>query len=312
MRELGALSFLVLVAGNQIASPGIREADISAHLPAIPSPSSLQTGEVVQRNNQYGGYYQYLPTSLSPASDIIVIVHGTPGANETALQVASVFIRRWVDLAEEKSAILVAPAFDQRNFASKEGGFGGYRGLFGREIGADEFVHSILDDFDEILSPFDGRFFLYGHSAGGQFVNRYVVSHPDRIKAAVISAAGRFTYPNSNVEWPYGMTPIQRVIEWTDPGHNTHVDITRDRAGWLQAAQLPMTVVVGDRDTDLQPQRPGHTGRTRIEFAQNWVNEMNSFANANGKVGVVRYVLVPGVGHDSRGLTPVCQEELFR
>ncbi len=281
MKGLAAFAFLVMVASCQAASPemNMRVGGVSvSDLPAMPSPNLLQAGEIVRIDSRFGVYFQYIPNSVTPTSDLIVIVHGTPGGNKSALNSASVHIRRWVRLAEEKGAVLVAPAFDQRNFASKEGGYGGYRGLYGREVDADEFVHLIVDSFDDILSPFDGRFYLYGHSAGGQFANRYVVRHPDRIKAAVISAAGRYAYPNSAVEWHYGMGPIRRRIEWADTGTETNINIRPDPDGWIAAAQLPITVVVGDQDTEPQPQRPGQIGRTRIETAQSWVDEMNSFA----------------------------------
>ena len=43
----------------------------------------------------------------------------------------------------------------------------------------------------------------------------------------------------------------------------------------------------------------------------NWVNDMNSLAASKGKVGTVKLVIVPKVGHSSRQLTPTCQKELF-
>jgi poly(3-hydroxybutyrate) depolymerase len=284
----------------------------TTYLPAIFKNSITGIGAIVTREIEYGQYLQYIPTTFSTSSEIIVIVHGTPGENETALELAIVFINRWVPLAEERGAILIAPAFDQENFGSREGPGGGYRGLYGREIGADDFVHLILENYATILSNFDGRFYLYGHSAGGQFVNRYVVRHPYRIKAAVVSAAGRYAYPNPDVAWPYGMGRIQRTMQWPGSDEIQYIDITPDPNGWIAAAVSTLTVVVGENDTEPQPSRPGQKGTTRIEIGQNWVNDMNSFALEHNEEGTVEFILVPDVGHSSAGLTPTCQDALFR
>ena len=68
--------------------------------------------------------------------------------------------------------------------------------MFGRLVGADEFVNEILTDYKNQFSDFDGRIYLYGHSAGGQFVSRYIVRHPAKVIAAVISAAGTYAFPD--------------------------------------------------------------------------------------------------------------------
>ncbi|MGK7917746.1 MAG: hypothetical protein AB4038_19765, partial [Prochloraceae cyanobacterium] len=149
----------------------------------------LERGQVVEKEIKYGKYYQYIPTTVSDAPKIVVIVHGTPGQNETALEIARIFIERWISVAEQEQAILIAPAFNQENFGSRRGPGGGYRGLFGREIGTDQFVNLIVDSYQQLFRGVEGRIYLYGHSAGVQFVCRYVLVHSDRIVAAVISAA---------------------------------------------------------------------------------------------------------------------------
>lgn len=269
------------------------------------------TGSATLQSNQFGSFYQYIPGTVTQNSKILIIAHGTPGTAETALDSALTFINRWTDTAEQESVIVLAPVFDQTNFGGKSGGYGGYRGLYGRNIGADEFVHQIICSYAKFLPSHDGRFFLYGHSAGGQFVNRYLVKHPDRTIRSVISAAGRYAYPNPTVKWHYGMAPLIRTIEWENPSEAQMVNITPDPNGWLEAAQLPVTVVVGDLDTEPQPSRPGQIGTTRIEIGQNWVNEMNTLASNNGVTGSVMFVLVTGVGHSSSGLTPASQAAMF-
>ena len=47
---------------------------------------------------------------------------------------------------------------------------------------------------------------LYGHSAGSQFVHRFLFHVPDaHVVRAVAANAGWYTMPDLQVEWPYGL-----------------------------------------------------------------------------------------------------------
>ena len=85
----------------------------------------------------------------------------------------------------------------------------------GERFGADEFVNLIVDSYGELAPRTNGQFYLYGHSAGGQFVSRYAVMHPERLLGSVISAAGTFAFPNPNVPWTNGMGRLQRKMQWS-------------------------------------------------------------------------------------------------
>lgn len=226
---------------------------------------------------------------------------------ENVLELAEKFLSRWTKFADTHRLLVIAPAFD-----SDYGGVeetppgvpaGGYRGLFGKHVGADEFLHEIVDQEASVIQEFDGQLYLYGHSAGGQFVGRYCVRHPDRVKGAVLSAAGRFAYPDPQAPWPYGMGTSQ--IKANVNGNLVAVE--PDPAGWTKAAALPITIVIGSADTDPQPERPAHTGKTRIDYSKGWVEAMNRLTTPPGRIQLVQ---VNRVGHDSAKLTPKCQERL--
>jgi hypothetical protein len=70
-------------------------------------------------------------------------------------------------------------------------------------------------------------------------------------------------------------------------------------------------VVVGWRDTEPHKPRAGHAGHTRLEYAIEWVEEMNQFARNWRMEGRVGLTIVDGVGHDSAELTPTAQEFLL-
>ena len=270
-----------------------------------------EKGRVVGKATAHGEYRQYVPRSVGPQFGTAVLVHGMLGRNEEAGEVAERFIRRWIPAAERRGIILLAPAFDQENFGGHRGPGGGYRGLFGREIGADEFVNEIVDRYKQVSGKYDGRFYLYGHSAGGQFVSRYVVRHPERVVAAVISAAGTYAFPNPEVPWTNGMAPLVRSMQWHGTDDVQHIDIQPDPQGWVKAATLPIVVVVGSHDVEALKGIAGQKGGTRLERARHWVQDMNESARRHDQEGRVRLVVVTGPGHNSAQLTPTCVQHLF-
>ena len=264
-------------------------------------------GTIVQRTLTQGAYLEYLPRSTPRG--ILVIAHGSAEeekSEQDLRKLAEGFLRRWMSFAENHGLIAVAPVFDH-NFGSWVGEpgiiLGGYRGLAGKEIGADEFVERIVDQYRHQAVSGE-RFYLYGHSAGGQFAGRYAVRHPDRLKALILSAPGRYAFPDPQAPWPYGQ---KEVTVRPSPEAVPRV-IRPDPDGWRKAAALPITVVVGTADTEPQPPRAGHIGTTRVEYARQWVEAMTRIA-PEGR-SQIRLVAVPGVGHSSSGLTSACQKAL--
>src|ERR1700690_3860926 len=60
------------------------------------------------------------------------------------------------------------------------------------------------------IPRFSGQFSLHGHSAGAQFAARYLVTHPSRLEAVVLSAPGAYPFPDPALPWPNGMAAVVR------------------------------------------------------------------------------------------------------
>ena len=282
---------------------------------SMPPPSTeYEAGQVVSEDDIYGAFYVYVPINLPGNPEILVLVHGTPPEEDQAVYYAEYYIRSWVAFAEENGFILIAPAFSQQDFSSYLGdhAMGGYRGLFGREIGADEWALRLVDAYQGVFGLAGERFYLYGHSAGGQFTGRFLVTHPERVKRAVISSAATYPQPDPQVAWPFGMGALHAEIEW-DAETVRRVDITPDKQKWLAATQAPLTVIVGMNDsTELAPEYiPGQRGTNRIAIGGNWVEDMAAFAEANGLESRFTFELIPGKGHSMGGLIAYSQAALL-
>jgi predicted esterase len=296
--------FILLVLVTQTLSCNAQQS------PEPPVADAL--GRVIANEDIYGTFYAYVPTDVSPQSSLLVLVHGTPSAEQTAEQSAQDFIAAWQDFAAEQGWILIAPAFSQEDFSSRLGdhAFGGYRGLFGREINADAWVLRLVQAYLKTYQLTDQQFYLYGHSAGGQFTARFLVTHPEHVKRAVISAAATYPQPDPEVPWPFGMGDLEADIEWDDET-TTQVKIVPDKQKWLAATQVPLTVIVGLNDTGELPAYPGQKGRNRFVIGRSWVGDMAKFAQENGLESQIQFAMIPGKGHTMTGLLPYTQDALI-
>jgi len=272
-----------------------------------------EAGSIVRRKVKHGVFFQYIPRSVKPTSKLLVVCHGV-FSEGTAERAASACLKTWTRFAESERVILVAPAFDNENYAaSRAGALGGYRSLVGRHVGADEFLHEIINVYKQSNPKYDGRFILFGHSAGGQFANRYVVRYPERIIAALISSPAWFAFPDPDQRWPYGTQPRKGNFKWGNTSERVLIDERPDPDTWLQASQKPIMVIVGELDT--KELKPG-SGKTHVSQATKWVKDMNSLAKENRKRGSVKLFVVPRTQHNygqlSRAGMPFLKSVLHR
>ena len=265
------------------------------------------SAETIHEKSYEGDYFVYVPDKTP--KNILVITHGMLSKKDKASDVAKKYLSRWIRYADEYGLLVIAPVFDTPRFGNISGGFGGYRNLFGKYIHADLFVNKIVDRYSSRTSSGSNRFYLYGHSAGGQFVNRYVVTHPQNIIRAVISAAGRYSYPTKSSKWPYGAGDFSKNLKWKD-GTKNRVYISKSLRNYALAA-TKVSIVIGSEDIKKQPKRPAHIGNTRIELANSWATKMNANAKRHGLKGAVSVHVIPGIGHSSLKLTPYSLKALF-
>jgi hypothetical protein len=275
-----------------------------------------EAGEALAKQTPHGTYIQYVPYTAREPIRVLVSVHGTPGKDVDLIKAFSSnpsrVVQDYMSVAHGQGLILVMPVFDTPNFGGHAGPMGGYRGLFGRHIRADEFVNEILGGYKEKYPTYDGRLYLHGHSAGGQFANRYVIMNPDRIIGAVVSSSGTFAYPDPAKNWPAGMRPYRKKLYWRGDKEAKEVVIEPDPAGWLKAATLPIAVVAGEleRKPAARP-NPNQKGTNHVEYAENWVKDMNAHAQARGKESRIKLFIVKNCGHSGSKLAPTGFRYLF-
>ena len=247
---------------------------------------------------------------------VLVLAHGFPWpdgsrSDDFLAGYARSAVMRWAAFAAAHHVAIVAPAFGGADF-------GGYRALFGRRIDADEFVSTVVDEVAaEHVPGFAGRFSLHGHSAGAQFAARYLVTHPERLDAVVLSAPSAYPFPDPDLPWPDGIAPVVRdklsgsAAAGKAPDRVAGTVFVPRPAGWLTAASgVPVSVLVGSLDTEPRPAEPGQCGSSRLERAAGWITSMHQHARANGRTPSIRLVCPEGLDHDEAAMAIPAQQLL--
>ncbi len=143
----------------------------------------------------------------------------------------------------------------------------------------------------------DAKVFMMGFSASGQFASRFVMLHPDRVKAASIGSPG------------FG--PIVPVAQWkgvTLPYHVGISDLEQLTGQKFDAAafrQVPLQVYVGDMDTNIVPWYipAGNPDVTTVESAfggdgaENFWRWANFEAAYRSVQSSSQFVVFPGMMH---------------
>ena len=272
---------LALVLGSGFLSwPGsstrAHAAPAASSIQVVEPGSPLPRGHVVRRTlaaDSTQEYLLYVPESGGRGASLFVTTHGV---SRNVEEHATLF----APYAEKYRVVLVAPSFTTEGNA-------GYQRL----EGADKVLEAVVTEVGLLTGAATGKLYLFGFSGGAQFTHRYTMAHPDRVAAAVVGAAGWYTFPDSATPYPYGLGPGE--------GRD---GLTLEPARFLQ---VPITVMVGGADTGTKnlrqnPEVDRQQGKTRLERAQRWTAAMRRAAEARGLEPRVTCELVAGIGHSFR------------
>lgn len=241
----------------------------------------------------------YRPAGFQAQSPIVFVMHGTLRNGET-------YREPWLPLADHSNALIVVPEFSLEHYRdSRTYQFGNMRAKDGQPIDESKWTFAAIEHLFDHLKAISGnlteRYYLFGHSAGAQFVHRMVLfQKASRIALAVTANAGSYTMPDYDVEFPYGLK---------------HCDLTD--TGLKAALDVPMLVLLGEKDTDpddkyLPKSREAMAqGATRLARGHAF---FHSAEQAAQRLNVpLRWTksIVPGVGHDNALMAPFAARVMF-
>jgi hypothetical protein len=212
----------------------------------------------------------------------------------------------WIPYARARQFLLVVPEFSQDQFPLDEGYiYGNTVDPAGHAVPRDQWSFSMIEPiFDAVrartgnLSP---RYAIYGHSAGAQFVQRFLYFVPQaRVTHAVAANAGWYMLPDPAAPFPYGLkgTPV------------TAEDLRH-------ALGLPLTVLLGTADIDSHDRVLRHTPEADAQgpfrFARGKYFFASSAELARSQGAPFRWLLAtaPGIGHSDPGMAPFALHALL-
>lgn len=190
--------------------------------------------------------YYYRPETVSRTLPVVFVMHGT---NRDADR----YRDEWAEIAEERDILVIVPEFNDEDYP----GSAGYN--LGNMVDPDTGEPNPIDqspfaaieplfDYvrDQVSDETRDRYTIYGHSAGSQYVHRYIYFVPEaRLDWAISANAGWYTMPDFETAWPYGLE-----------GSGL------DRDDLERALASRLFVLLGDQDID-----PNHSSLRRAPEA---------------------------------------------
>lgn len=244
--------------------------------------------------------YYHNPQGLSPESPVVMVLHGV---NRDADR----YLRQWRTLAEEHRFLLIVPEFSQENFPGDNGYImGNVFNAEGERNPRETWAYTALEPlFDEVRERFENTregYYLYGHSAGSQFVHRMNYFVPDaRFIHAVSANAGWYTLPSHEIDFPYGL-------------NNTGVS----EDALKNALQQPLLILLGEEDNDPNHRHLRRAPEAMEQGPHRFARGRNYYRwgqEAAAKYGVElgwQIQTVPGVAHNNAHMAVEAAAFLFR
>lgn len=241
----------------------------------------------------------YVPENARPGSRVLFVMHGVE-------RDARRYLADWKRTADRDAIILVAPEFSDRKFpGSAEYNLGGVRDpRSGKERDPETWlfaaIEPLFDDVKRRTGSTAPAYSIYGHSAGGQFVHRFVMlDTAPRLERAVAANAGWYTWPDPEERYPSG-TRLSGLS-----------------AGLPEAAfgqHLTILLGTGDTGTDGDNFRNDRLtrdqGSNRLERGRAFFSGARHYASQQGHRFGWSLSYAPGVDHGNRKMVPYAADLL--
>jgi len=235
--------------------------------------------------------WTFRPKGFTADTPILFVMHGV---NRNADD----YRDNWIALAEANDLLIVAPEFSKANFPKSWAynlgnvmSHGDAEGKF-HPAQQKDWSFPIIDRIFAAVRAATGShrttFSIFGHSAGAQFVHRYLTfTGGPKLDLAIAANAGWYTLPTGAETFPYGL------------GQTALTD-----AQIRAAFGKKLIILLGEEDTKQDKNlrttaEAMRQGPTRLARGRNYFETARKAAEKMGVPFNWRMVFVPGVGHSN-------------
>jgi len=238
--------------------------------------------------------YTYRPRKCDSTCPILFVMAGVK-------RDASSYRSYWESAADSYNFIVIAPEFLAWPKAALYN-LGDVKDQPDREKWAFSVIEHLFDEMRDGQKDYR----IFGHSAGGQFVQRMALFRPDN-RASVMVAAnpGWYTMP----EW--------RKYKGAEPFPYSLVNARAGEAELRQALSKRFILMVGEQDVDPDDENLNKSagamkqGEMRVERGENFFKAANAAANDLGVKLAWELVEVPDVAHNGESMSKAAAEMLY-
>lgn len=277
-RRFGVMVLLFACSVGVHAQPGLKKAG---------KQSFVYDGVQAVREKPIRVWF-YSPTDRPDTLPIVIMLHG-------AERNASGYLDSWIPVANLHQYVVVAPEFSKEDYAGgaryNQGNV--YSEKQDKFLPKRDWTFSVIEPlFSYVQQHTDNGFpgyYLSGHSAGAQFVHRFLYFEPNnRAQRVMMANAGWYTLPELKTDFPFGL------------------DRSPVSASDLKAVfNKEVFVVLGESDTDTTSSNfqkgPEYNkqGLNRYERGQNYFRVCTQAAAALKVPFRWKLISLPGVAHSN-------------
>ena len=235
----------------------------------------------------------FVPEAVDADAPIVIVLHG-------ASRDAERYYEDWRSEAANHDFVVAVPYFSRDDFPKSAHYNLGY--VFEPATGAQRppaawtfaAIEPLFDAVVEMLGGRQTHYTLFGHSAGSQFLHRFLYYVPGaRVKRAIAANAGWYTMPDFGVRYPYGLAESK---------------VTEDALAEYFARDL--VVLLGDADTVREDKDLRKTPEAELQGAHRLARGHTFYRVARARAEALgvdfnwRLQEVQGAGHSNAEMTP--------
>jgi len=246
--------------------------------------------------------YYHIPLGLDMTTAPIVMVFHGMSRN------ADDYRDYWVGSANKYGFMIFSPEFTKELYPTDSDSNSHYNlgnmitngELNPEDIWTYSIVNPIFDRIKLATGSVNEQFYMFGHSAGSQFVQRCLTFKPDlKTKKAIAANAGWYTMPDSEIEYPYGLKNSYMSGDRLPELFSKDIVVLLGTADTLRTSSLRQT-----SQADAQ-------GLNRYERGNYYYNWALDYAGDNGLTFGWTLKEVPDVGHSGSAMSVAAANYLF-